>query len=52
MLRHYTKWYEKHGTEVMIDKLNEEKKSAITEKTSSELAEVLQMDENEEKKAA
>ena len=52
MLRHYTKWYEKHGTEVMIDKLNEEKKSAITEKTSNELAEVLQMDENEEKKAA
>lgn len=48
MARTYTKWYKEHWTEVIIDKLREQKENKIKKDTSEALLQVL----NEDKKAA
>ena len=49
--RHYTKWYKKEWTNIVIERLNKKKKNEIEEQTNKELAATI-TDIKDKKKAA
>ena len=52
MIQHYTKWYEKEWTKVIIEWLNKKKKLTIKQETNQNLAEAMNSDKRPTKKVA